>query len=316
MHSYKEACKSDRSDSGVSAITGTLLMVALTVVIASVVFYLAFSMNTPQNLTKTSMRILAFNSTTLSITSMVGDSIQINNVNIIVGSNAYNASGIVDSNDNGLWDPGETIYLYGLDLTGQTGVIVATNTQVLMPGTVQWSNNPAPTNTGNRSGQPANSFTSYKPGIRMTEFSDTSFTRSVATKVAEDISYTSPEGLPRGFHSNDPSWPVSDTGMSHNFSVRFEGYLYIDENSTYRFHISASDYISMLIDDMPIINVTGDHPPSTYTPDLFLSAGYHKLEIGYVNFNNLAVIDEFGIRMESDVAYVPPSLFYLDTNNV
>ncbi len=37
-------------------------MVALTIVLASVVFYLAFSMNVPQNLTKTSMKILAFNS--------------------------------------------------------------------------------------------------------------------------------------------------------------------------------------------------------------------------------------------------------------
>ena len=51
---------------------------------------------------------------------MVGESIDIDNINIIVGHNSYNGSGIVDSNDNGLWDPGETIYLYGLDLTKQT----------------------------------------------------------------------------------------------------------------------------------------------------------------------------------------------------
>ena len=71
----------------------------------------------------------------------------------------------------------------------------------------------------------------------------------------------------------------------------------------------------MLIDDVPIINATGNHPPSTYTPDRYLSAGYHKLEIGYVNLNYLAVVDEFGIRKEPDATFAPPSLFYLETIN-
>ena len=48
----------------------------------------------------------------------------------------------------------------------------------------------------------------------MTAFSDTSFTNSVTKEVAEGISYTSPEGVPQGFRSNDPSWPLSDTGRS------------------------------------------------------------------------------------------------------
>ncbi len=316
MHYLGENEESGRSDSGVSAITGTLLMVALTIVLASVIFYLAIAMDVPQNLTKTSMKILAFNSSTLGVTSMVGDSIPIDNVNIIVGPGTYNASGIVDSNDNGLWDPGETIFLYGLDLTKQTSVVVATGTQVLMPGTVQWSYNPPPVNTGNQSGQPGNTFTSYQPGIRMTAFGDTSFTSPVSAEITDDISFASQEGVLAGNPAScDALWPQSDTGRSHNFSVRFEGCLYVDENSTYSFRIVASDSISMLIDDTPVFSVTGEHAPQVHMTDRYLSAGYHTLKIDYTNFNNLAVIDDFCIKKQPGGAYTPPSLFYLETIN-
>jgi len=287
-------------------------MVALTVVLASVVFYLAVSMNVPENLTKLSMRILAFNSSTLSVTSMVGDSIPIDNVNIIVGPSSYNASGIVDSNGNGLWDPGETIFLYGLDLEKQTSVVVATGTQVLMPGTVQWSYNPTPPDNGNQSNT---TYTSYKPGIRMTAFGETSFTDSVASRVANDISYASPEGVLGGYPTNDHSWPLSDTGRDHDFSVRFEGYIYVDANDTYSFHITASDSISMLIDDTPIINIAGEHAPLVHMADQYMSAGYHKLMIDYVNYDNLAVIGNFGIKKQPGGSYAPPSLFYLESTN-
>lgn len=288
-------------------------MVTLTVVLASVVFYLVVSMNVPENLTKTSMRILAFNSSTLGVTSMVGDPVPIDNVNIIVGPSTYNASGIVDSNDNGLWDPGETIFLYGLDLEKQTSVVVATGTQVLMPGTVQWSYNPAPPDTGSQSGN--NTFTSYKPGIRMTAFGETSFTDSVTSKVACGISYASPDGVLEGYPTNDHSWPLSDTGRDHDFSVRFEGYIYVDENNTYSFHITSSDSISLLIDDTPIISIAGDHAPLIHTTDLYMSAGYHKLMIDYVNYDNLAVIGGFGIKKQSGGSYAPPSVFYLESIN-
>ncbi len=63
------------------------------------------------------MKIMAFNSSTLGITGMVGDSIKIDNINIIVGSDT---SQCVRHRRRrryiGMWDPGETIFLYGLDL--------------------------------------------------------------------------------------------------------------------------------------------------------------------------------------------------------
>jgi hypothetical protein len=297
------------SDSGVSAISGTLLMVALTVVIASIVFYIVLSVSVPQNFTKTGMKMLAFNSSTLGITSMIGDSIGIENINIIVGSDTYNASGIRDDNNNGFWDPGETIFLYGLDLTRQTCVVVTTGTTVLMPGTVQWSNNPVPSSQSTPGG---NTFTSYVPGICMTTYSDPSFVSPVSAKIADNITYASTAS---GYMTNDPAWPQSEAGKAHNFSMKFEGKLNIDENETYELYIMATDTVYLAVDGNMIVDVTGSHGASVHHGQIYLAAGFHDLVVGYQNYNSDAVIGEFYLQKGSNETRISPCLFYLESRN-
>jgi hypothetical protein len=284
-------------------------MVALTVVLASVVFYLVLSVSTPQNFTKTGMKMLAFNSSTLGITSMIGDSIGIENINIIVGSDTYNASGIRDDNHNGYWDPGETLFLYGLDLTRQTSVVVTTGATVLMPSTVQWSNNPAPATPST----PGNSsFTSYVPGIRMTTYSDPSFMSPVSVKVADNITYAAAAS---GYTTNDPAWPQSEAGRAHNFSVKFEGKLNIENNDTYDLYIMATDTVYLEVDGNRVVNVTGSHGASAYHGQIYLGTGYHDLVVGYQNYNSDAVIGEFFVQEGSTGTMASPGLFYLESRN-
>jgi hypothetical protein len=284
-------------------------MVALTVVLASIVFYLILSVNGPQNFTKTSMKIAAFNSSTLGITSMIGDSIQIDNINIIVGSATYDASGIKDDNNNGIWDPGETIFLYGVDLTKQTSVVVTTDTTVLMPSTVQWSYNPAPATPSTPGGT---TFTSYVPGMRMTTYSDPAFVSPVSAHVADNITYASAAS---GYWTNDPAWPQSEAGRAHNFSVKFEGYLHVDDNETYDIRIMATDSMYISVDGTRIVDVTGSHSPSGWTATTYLTAGYHTLEIGYQNYDNDAMIGELYIQKQSEGIWTPPGLFYQESTN-
>jgi hypothetical protein len=308
MHYRQELRRSEDPDSGVSAISGTLLMVALTVVLASVVFYLVLSVSTPQNFTRTGMRMFAFNSSTLGVTSMIGDSISIENIHIIVGSETYNASGIRDDNNNGFWDPGETIFLYGLELTRPTSVVVTTGTTVLMPSTVQWSNNPAPSSPGTPDG---NTFTAYMPGIRMTTYSDPSFVSPVSAKVTDNITYAAAAG----YRTNDQAWPQSEAGRAHNFSVEFEGKLYIGDNDTYVLYIMATDSVYLAVDGNMIVEVTGSHGASVYHGQMFLTAGYHDLVVGYKNYYSDAVIGEFYLQEGSTETMTPPGLFYLESRN-
>jgi hypothetical protein len=296
-------------DSGVSAISGTLLMVALTVVLASIVFYFILSLSGPQNITKTSMKIMAFNSSTLGVTSMVGDSISIASINIIVGSETYNASGIKDDNDNGLWDQGETIFLYGLDLNRQTSVVVTTDTAVLLPGTVQWSNNPAPASPG---GSGEHNFTSYLPGLRMITYGDPAFVNPVNASVADNITYACASS---GYWSNDPGWPLSTAGKAHNFSVKFQGCLFVDANETYEIRIIASDSVYISVDGRRLVDVIGDHGAISWSTSTYLAAGYHDLEIGYVNYNSDAMIGEFAIQEPSEGIWEQPGLFYRESIN-
>jgi hypothetical protein len=283
-------------------------MVALTVVLASVIFYLVLSVSTPQNFTKIGMKMFAVNSSTLAITSMIGESIGIENINIIVGPETYDASGIVDDNRNGFWDPGETLFLYGLELNRQTSVVVTTGAIVLMPGTVQWSN-PAPPGPGTPDG---NTFTSYVPGIRMTTYSDPSFMSPVSAKVADSITYASSAS---GYTTNDPAWPQSEAGRAHNFSVKFEGKLNIEDNETYELYIMATDSVYLTVDGNVVVDVTGNHGASVYHGRMYLAAGYHDLVVGYRNDNSDAVIGGFYLQKGPTGTKTPPGLFYLESRN-
>jgi hypothetical protein len=284
-------------------------MVALTVVLASVIIYLVLSVSAPQNFTKTGMKMFAVNSTTLGITSMIGDSIDIDNINIIVGSETYNASGIIDDNHNGFWDPGETLFLYGLELNRQTSVVVTTGAIVLMPSTVQWSYNPAPSSPSTPGG---NTFTSYVPGIRMTTYSDPSFVSPVSAKVADNITYAN---LASGYTTNDPAWPQSEAGRAHNFSVKYEGKLNIEDNDTYELYIMATDSVYLTVDGNMVVDVTGNHGASAYHGQIYLAAGFHDLAVGYRNYNSDAVIGEFYLQKGSTGTMTPPGLFYLESRN-
>ena len=283
-------------------------MVALTIVLASIVFYLVLSVSGPQNFTRTSMKIVAYNSSTLSITSMVGDSIDIDNINIVVGPQSYDASGIQDTNNNGLWDMGETIFLYGLDLTHQTSVVVSTVGSVIMPGTVQWSNNPPPADPGT----PGDPSTSYLPGLRMTTYANQGFVSPVNVRVADNVTYALASS---GYPTNDQSWPMSEAGRSHDFSVKFEGYLAIATDEEFEIRIVASDSVYVSVDGSRIIDIVGSHGPASWSASINMTSGYHTLEIGYQNIDHDAMIGEFDIQKTSEGIWTPASLFYQESVN-
>jgi PA14 domain len=256
----------------------------------------------------TSMKILAFNSSTLSITSMVGGSIDIDNINIVVGSQSYDASGIQDTNHNGLWDMGETIFLYGLDLTHQTSVVVSTAGSVIMPSTVQWSSNPPPADPGT----PGDPSTSYVPGLRMTTYANQTFVSPVSAKVADNVTYALASS---GYLTNDQSWPMSEAGKSHDFSVKFEGFLAIGTDDEFEIRIMASDSVYVTVDGSRIIDITGSHGPASWSATTNLTSGYHTLEIGYQNIDHDAVIGELDIQKTAEDTWAPASLFYQESVN-
>jgi mono/diheme cytochrome c family protein len=68
-----------------------------------------------------------------------------------------------------------------------------------------------------------------------------------------------------------------------NFALRFEGYLPIERDGAYRFHLSSDDGSKLYLDDKLVVANDGVHPPTTVTESVKLTKGKHKLTAGVFN---------------------------------
>jgi mono/diheme cytochrome c family protein len=68
-----------------------------------------------------------------------------------------------------------------------------------------------------------------------------------------------------------------------NFALRFEGYLRIDRDGDYRFHLHSDDGSKLFFDDKLAVANDGIHAPSTVAGAVKLTKGMHKLTAGIFN---------------------------------
>lgn len=312
MQSYPEATEELlMADSGLSSFIGTILIVVLVTLIVAALCYFILATYVPQNVTRTSMKIVPYNASTIAVTSMVGDPIRVNILTIVVGSNTYNASGIVDTNNNGMWDPGETILIYGQDLTKQSSIVVCAGSAVLMTSTVQSVSGGSAPNDNSSSAN----FTLYKQGLIMTTYSQPRYENPISSKIMENITYCSHDAMLMGYKTNDPAWPYSEAGKDRNFSVKYEGYIYIDQTAQYSLRLIVTDSAYIRIDGYSALDIAGEHAPYIADHEINLTKGYHTLEIGYENFNNNTPMIQF--QYNGPWGYYKPveSIYYPDTEN-
>ena len=69
----------------------------------------------------------------------------------------------------------------------------------------------------------------------------------------------------------------------NNMAMRFEGYLRIDHEDDYRFHLMSDDGSKLFLDDKLVVNNDGIHPPTTLTGSTHLTPGMHKLVAAVFN---------------------------------
>jgi photosystem II stability/assembly factor-like uncharacterized protein/surface antigen len=75
--------------------------------------------------------------------------------------------------------------------------------------------------------------------------------------------------------------PGSDCGISvDNFSVRWTRAVYFDVG-TYRFTVTSDDGVRFYVDDALKLDKWFDQPPTTYTVDVWLTAGNHTVRMEY-----------------------------------
>jgi mono/diheme cytochrome c family protein len=74
-----------------------------------------------------------------------------------------------------------------------------------------------------------------------------------------------------------PGFDLSVARRNDNFALRFEGYLRIDRDGEYRFHVTSDDGSKVLVDDKAAVVNDGVHPPSEASATRHLTKGTHKL---------------------------------------
>ncbi len=85
-------------------------------------------------------------------------------------------------------------------------------------------------------------------------------------------------------------------------ALKFDGFLKIDKEGTYNFHLTSDDGSKLWIDDKLVVNNDGIHPPQLKSGKTKLTKGVHKLTVGVFNagggFELTAEVDGPGIARQ------------------
>ncbi|SFE13572.1 hexosaminidase [Chitinophaga sp. CF118] len=78
-----------------------------------------------------------------------------------------------------------------------------------------------------------------------------------------------------------------------NYSVTWEGYVKIDTDGLYEFHVNADDGAVLYIDDKPLVDNDGTHTLTDKTAFSALRKGFHKIKVQYFNAGGNMWLDVF-----------------------
>jgi hexosaminidase len=78
-----------------------------------------------------------------------------------------------------------------------------------------------------------------------------------------------------------------------NFNVTYDGYIKIETDDLYEFHVNADDGATLYIDDSLLIDNGGTHTLTDKTGFVPLRKGFHKIKVTYSNTGDLKWLDVF-----------------------
>lgn len=71
-------------------------------------------------------------------------------------------------------------------------------------------------------------------------------------------------------------------GMDSNFGMRFEGFLKIERDGNYQFHLGSDDGSLLFIDGKKVVDVDGVHPHEVHSGAAALKQGLHPIRVEYI----------------------------------
>lgn len=129
--------------------------------------------------------------------------------------------------------------------------------------------------------------TQYAPGLLANYFNDQSWSVPAITKIANRVWYADSAS---GASSDLLNWPMDYIGETDDFSVSFDGYLYVPTNDTYTFYLTSDDGSFLSLDGVQVINNGGVHSAATVQVTRSLTAGYHPIQVRMFENGGEAVV--------------------------
>ena len=90
--------------------------------------------------------------------------------------------------------------------------------------------------------------------------------------------------------SDIPDWPFPYLGFTEYYSCEYDGFINIPTNGTYTFYMWSDDGAVLTIDSATVIDDNNLHPPRESTGSVYLTKGYHPINVKQWNHAEAAVI--------------------------
>lgn len=115
-----------KCDNGVSEIVGEMMLTAITVMIFALLIVAVNAMITRPQTEIVHFNALAVNDTTFMVQHTGGDSVSYSDIRVMINGNTPAATA-TDTNANGIWDTGESIYIFNINTRQNLDIIVYDN---------------------------------------------------------------------------------------------------------------------------------------------------------------------------------------------
>jgi PA14 domain len=135
-----------------------------------------------------------------------------------------------------------------------------------------------------------------RTGLNGHYFYGSSFNKSAFKRIDGKIDFNWNEGSPINKKNRD------------NFSVRWEGFLWVPANDTIEFLVRSDDGARLWVDNQFLIVNWTSHAPANEKTTIFLYQGYHHIRLEYFESKKGAQIQLFWRPSKSDNFSIIPSI--------
>jgi flagellin-like protein len=288
---------------GLSPLIGTVLVLAITFLLAGVIATSLFGGEHEDDLAPApaaSFSVAEYNNTSLKVVHSGGESINFDNSTTSVILNVDGKDGknyFLNSSSLGSLGAGETKMLPLKDREGNLIPKKAGDVATLKFIDLK-TQKPIFTQEikfiyGSESvTQESESAVEYLPGIIGHYYLGKSFSGTAENRTDSRLRFAeNASHLDSKYGSDIVNWPKSILNTTDNFSVVYEGLIKIEQKSNYTFYLTSDDWAQLYINGSPVISESyTKHNKTTNNATISLPAGYHPIRVEMKEYTGTSIL--------------------------